>query len=261
MINNNILVKYKKDKDTYWGEKHGEYVYRINGSVYSNYTVGECDGLYNDLVKLPPCDATKIVAVALNFKGVAEVECDNYEPLIFLKGLNTLIYNDEPVYCPTDRDAWLEVELGLVIKKKCYNVKENIQDYILGYTLGNDITATNCFGRDHHLAISKSMDSFCPVGPYLIDGIDPFNITLVSRINGNIIQYSSIKDLIVNVYECVSYISKFMTLEPGDLILTGTPIGTGPKSRGLIKPGDTIEVEIANVLKLANPVLSLTDKK
>lgn len=253
-----ILVKYKKGDDIYWGEKKGDFVYRITGNVYGDYEICEMEGLYEELVKVPPCDPTKIVAIALNYKGVAQTSDDDYEPLIFLKGPNALVYDGDPVFCPSDKITWLEVELGLIIKKKCSNITYNeAKDYILGYTLGNDITAANIAGRDHHLARSKSMDSFCPVGPYLVEGIDPSDINLVSRINNEIIQNASTKDLVFDVYKCVSLISQLMTLYPGDLVLTGTPFGTGPGSRGLIKPGDTIEIEAVDIFKLTNKVVSI----
>jgi len=156
---------------------------------------------------------------------------DNY--IIYPEGVEKLDY---------------EAELGIVIKKITKNVsKQNAKDYILGYTCCNDVTARCIQKKDGQWTRAKSFDTFCPVGPVISTDIDPKNLDIELRLNGELKQKSNTKDMIFDVYEIVEFISSVMTLLPGDLILTGTPEGIGQ-----MKKGDTVEVKIREIGVLEN---------
>jgi 2-keto-4-pentenoate hydratase/2-oxohepta-3-ene-1,7-dioic acid hydratase in catechol pathway len=170
-----------------------------------------------------------------------------------------VVGNGDEIRYPTGlfKEAWIEVELAFMISKRASNVPAaEAKDYILGYTIANDITATNILGRDHHLARSKSLDSFCPIGPALVTDFEPKDVALISRINGKIIQSARTNERLFDDAACVSFISRALSLEPGDLILTGTPNGTGPGSFGVVRPGDEIALEIPGIGILRNRVVA-----
>ena len=128
---------------------------------------------------------------------------------------------------------------------------EDADEYILGYTCGNDITAENILGRDWHLARAKGLDTFCPLGPYLIKNIDTSDLRISSYINGKMTQDSRTSDRVLNDRESVALVSKYFTLIPGDIILTGTPEGA---TEAIVKPGDEVRIEIQNIGTLINKI-------
>jgi len=154
---------------------------------------------------------------------------------------------------------WHEVELAIVIRTQGKNIPiKEAGNYILGYTCGNDITCENILSRDWHLARSKGLDTFCPLGPFLVKNVSTDNLRLRSYINESITQESYTSDRIMNDMEIVSLISKYVTLFPGDVILTGTPAGA---TDAIISPGDTIKVEIENIGSLINYVRRNKEEK
>lgn len=202
-------------------------------------------------VFLPPCEARKVIALAYNYKGLVGKKNKYDEPLIFFKSLMGLIGHKAVVsYPPFAKKVWQEVELTVVIKKRCKNVSlKTAAQYVLGYTCGNDITCENILSRDWHLARSKGLDTFCPLGPFLVKGIDPDNLALSSYINGKTTQSSSTADMIISARQSVALVSKYFTLEPGDVILTGTPAGA---TDAVIRPGDTVTAKIESIGTLIN---------
>ena len=135
--------------------------------------------------------------------------------------------------------VWVEVELVVIIGKKCREISsDDAHNYILGYTIGSDITAQNILKRDWHLARSKAFDNFAPVGPYLVTEINPNGLSLRNLINNKEAQKGNTKDMIYDVNKLITLISSVMTLEPWDLIFTGTPA----KARdAIVKPGDSVK--------------------
>ncbi|HUP56334.1 MAG TPA: fumarylacetoacetate hydrolase family protein, partial [Bdellovibrionota bacterium] len=146
---------------------------------------------------------------------------------------------------------WVEVELAIVIGRRTRNARSEQQarEAIFAFTIGNDITASNIFGRDFHLARSKSLDGFCPIGPELVTGVDFENRPLRTRVNGVETQSSSTANRVLNSVQVVQLVSRLMTLEPGDVILTGTPPGARFHP---IRPGDRVELEIESLGVLRN---------
>ena len=198
---------------------------------------------------------SKIVAVGLNYHNHAkELGMKTpKEPIIFIKPETAVISNEENIIYPKQsKRVDYEAELALVIKKKCKNVKvKDATKYIKGYTCLNDVTARDIQFKDSQWTRAKSFDTFCPIGPKLVapDKIDPHNTKIKLFLNGKLKQNSSTKEFIFPIPKVISFISKVMTLNPGDIITTGTPPGIGP-----MKKGDTVEVKIEGIGTLRNYV-------
>lgn len=187
------------------------------------------------------------------------------EPVLFPKTLNCLISNNDPIIYPKflfnqrkyNRVDY-EVELAFIIKDRCkYVPKEDVYNHILGYTVFNDITARKMQAKDIVSKLpwfrSKSFDTFGPIGPRIVDTDeikDPHNLNINLKLNGEIKQSSNTKHLLFKIPELLEYISTILTLEPGDIIATGTPSGIGP-----MQPGDLIEATIEKIGTLVNNVV------
>lgn len=201
-------------------------------------------------MKLNP---TKIVCVGLNYKDhAAELKMPlPAEPVLFLKPPSALIFSGEAVvYPPQTRELHYEAELAIVIRDRCKNVSvEEAANHILGFTCGNDITARDLQRQDGQWTRAKSFDTFCALGPRIVKEVDPDNLRIKLLLNGRVKQDSSTANMIFSVDQLVSFVSQVMTLEPEDVILTGTPPGVGPMERG-----DTVAVEIAGIGRLENNV-------
>jgi 2-keto-4-pentenoate hydratase/2-oxohepta-3-ene-1,7-dioic acid hydratase in catechol pathway len=225
------------------------------------------DGLRNHLFfdPFPLADATllcpvapaKIICVGRNYRDHA-AELGNEvpkEPLLFLKPPSSLLGpSGNIVYPEQSTRVDYEGELGIVIGKTARNIGpgEDVRQYIRGYTIVNDVTARDLQKTDGQWTRAKGFDTFCPVGPLVTDEIDPIadGIVLETKLNGETKQQGNTRDFIFGIPELLRYISAFLTLEPGDLIPTGTPAGVGP-----VQPGDSIEVSIAGIGTLVNTVI------
>jgi len=209
---------------------------------------------------LAPVKPSKIICVGLNYHAHVSASQSATkapeEPMLFLKPSSAIIGpEDKIVYPKQSQRVDYEAELGIVIGKKAKNVDEqNVLEYILGYTCVNDVTARDLQKTDGQWGRAKGFDTFCPVGPWLIGGIDPGDLKIEGILNGIVKQSGKTSDMIFSVPFLVSYISSIMTLEPGDLISTGTPAGIEP-----MHPGDTIEVKIENIGTLKNFVVKSDD--
>jgi 2-keto-4-pentenoate hydratase/2-oxohepta-3-ene-1,7-dioic acid hydratase in catechol pathway len=218
-------------------------------------------------LQVAPCVPTpgKIIAVGLNYRrhaqetGAAIPET----PILFSKFNNTLAANCQSVSLPKVATQYdYEVELGVVIGRRAASVtEESALDYVLGYCTANDLSARDLQMRTSQWLLGKTLDGFCPVGPYLVtrDEVpDPQRLALHTWVNGELRQNSNTADMIFSVAEIVSYASRYMTLEPGDLIITGTPEGVilgMPQPRVWLKPGDEVTVEVEGLGKLVTPLV------
>jgi 2-keto-4-pentenoate hydratase/2-oxohepta-3-ene-1,7-dioic acid hydratase in catechol pathway len=219
-------------------------------------------------LELAPCvyQPGKIVAVGLNYRRHAqETGAPIPEtPILFSKFNNTLAANCQAVPLPTVASQYdYEVELGVVIGRKAANVSElHALEYVLGYCTANDLSARDLQMRTSQWLLGKTLDGFCPVGPYLVtrDEIpDPQKLALQTWVNGEQCQNSNTADMIFSVAEVISYASRYMTLDPGDLIITGTPEGVilgMPEPRAWLKPGDEVTVEVEGLGKLVTPLVA-----
>ncbi len=206
-------------------------------------------------ILLPPVIPSKIVCVGRNYRDHAK-ELGNEvpsEPLIFLKPPSALLSPGGVIQSPklSERVDY-EGELGVVIGKAARNIQpeEDIGRYIRGYTIVNDVTARDLQAKDGQWTRAKGFDTFCPVGPLVTDEIDlGGGLTIETRLNGQIRQQASTHDLIFPLSVLLQYITSVMTLQPGDLIATGTPAGVGP-----MLPGDQVTVSISGIGTLMNTV-------
>jgi 2-keto-4-pentenoate hydratase/2-oxohepta-3-ene-1,7-dioic acid hydratase in catechol pathway len=201
-----------------------------------------------------PFVPSKIVCVGRNYREHA-AELGNKmpdEPLLFLKAPSAIIASGEDIVLPgASQQVEHEGELGVVIGRIARNIPadEDPLSYVLGYTCVNDVTARDLQRKDVQFTRGKSFDTFCPVGPWIETDIDPGNVEVQTRLNGEVKQKGNTADIAFPVAFLIRYISEIMTLYPGDLIATGTPAGV---SR--MKPGDIVEVEVAGIGVLQNRV-------
>jgi len=201
-----------------------------------------------------PIRPSKIVCVGRNYREHA-AELGNKmpdEPLLFLKAPSAIILSGDEIVLPgASQQVEHEGELGVVIGRVARNIPsdEDPLSYVLGYTCVNDVTARDLQRKDVQFTRGKSFDTFCPVGPWIETDIDPSNVAVETRLNGEVKQKGNTADMAFPVAFLIRYISEIMTLYPGDLIATGTPAGV---SR--MKPGDIVEVEVAGIGILQNRV-------
>jgi 2-keto-4-pentenoate hydratase/2-oxohepta-3-ene-1,7-dioic acid hydratase in catechol pathway len=226
-------------------------LYWLEGHVFGNY---HCGMLIEEagLKFAPPVVPSKIIAIGLNYKDHAAEMNKGLpdEPLVFAKLPTSVIAADEPIRLPT----WAgridhEAEMAVVIGRRASGVKaERAMDYVLGLTCLNDVTARELQTKDVQYTRAKGFDTFSPIGPCIAVGVDPSNLAIEGWVNGDKRQSSNTNQLIFPVPELVEFVTRFCTLEPGDIITTGTPSGVGP-----LKPGDRVMVKLEGVGTLSNP--------
>jgi 2-keto-4-pentenoate hydratase/2-oxohepta-3-ene-1,7-dioic acid hydratase in catechol pathway len=209
---------------------------------------------------LAPVSPSKIVCIGRNYREHAK-ELNHpipSEPLIFLKPPSAVLAPGASILRPTSLSQRVdhEGELGVVIGKRCHGLREadDVRDFILGYTCVNDVTARDLQNKDGQWSRAKGFDTFCPVGPMVVSDLDPWKgIRVQTRVNGQIRQDGNTIDFLFTLDVIVRFISQVMTLQPGDVIATGTPAGVSP-----LNPGDTVAVTVEGVGTLSNPVADAT---
>ena len=250
------IVRYIGDTDAEYGILDGDIVQCVAGTPYTRLEPADSYHKLSDLKLLPPCTPSKIAAIGLNYRSHAEefkVHIPE-EPLLFLKPSTAVIGTEDSItYPPSSQRVDYEGELGVVIKAITRRVSaKEAPDYILGYTCVNDVTARDLQSKDKQWTRAKGFDTFAPIGPCIETELDPGNVPLETRLNGELKQKSNTNDLIFPIPELVSFVSHVMTLLPGDIISTGTTSGVGP-----MQPGDTVEVIIEPIGTLRNYVIRL----
>lgn len=246
-------MRFRKNGKNCCGVVSDDRVFLVDGDIFNKYRVSDISFKLSETAFLPPCNPSKIIAVGLNYKSHAEelgMKLPD-EPLIFLKPPTSVIgHKEEIIYPLMSERVDYEAELGVVIEKTCSACSaENAQDYIFGYTCFNDVTARDLQRKDVQFTRSKSFDTFAPIGPYIETELNLEAVVVESFLNGDKRQSTPLSDLIFPVNILVSFISKIMTLFPGDVIATGTPAGIGQ-----MVPGDGIEISISGIGKLSNRV-------
>ena len=223
----------------------------------ADFDNGEVVSFPLDSVRLlAPVSPSKIVCIGRNYREHAK-ELNHAiptEPLIFLKPPSAVIAPGEQILRPVALSQRVdhEGELGVVIGKTCKQLREgdDVKEYIVGYTCVNDVTARDLQNKDGQWSRAKGFDTFCPIGPFVISALDPWaGIRVQTRVNGELRQDGTTADFIFPLDVIVHYISQVMTLEPGDVIATGTPAGVSP-----LQAGDSVEVSVEGVGVLRNPV-------
>ncbi|HEX9680943.1 MAG TPA: fumarylacetoacetate hydrolase family protein [Anaerolineales bacterium] len=249
------LVRFRKNKRTQpaWGWVDGGRVGPLDGHPFHEYRRREAELPLEGVTLLPPVTPTKIVCLGRNYAAhAAEHGADVPEiPLIFLKPPSSVIGPGETIRLPPQSErVEHEAELAVVIGRQARWVPPaQSEDVILGYTIANDVTARDLQTRDGQWTRAKGFDTFCPLGPWIETRLDPSDVVVTCSVNGQMRQMASTRDLVFPVPQLVAFVSSVMTLEPGDLILTGTPAGVGP-----LLDGDEVTVEIEGLGTLTNPV-------
>ncbi len=250
-----IIIRFQTPAGPEFGIVEDEMVYRAEGGYNLGFLRAEAVGKLSQLTLLSPCQVTKIVAVGRNYAAHAAEHGDEVpsEPLIFLKPPSAVIGPNEPIVCPPQSaQVEHEAELAVVIGRRARRVTAaDAWDYVLGYTCANDVTARDLQRSDGQWSRAKGFDTFAPLGPWIVTDVDPADLTVACRVNGQMKQQASTTDMVFKIPQLIEYITAAMTLEPGDVVLTGTPEGVSP-----IRPGDHVEVEVEGIGVLHNPVVA-----
>lgn len=250
------MVRIDDHGDSVWALLENDQVYRLEGHPYGGNTRGAHVGTLKTVALLPPVCPTKIICVGRNYVAHAAehgVEVPA-EPLLFLKPPSSVIGPEDAIVVPTlSQRVEHEAELAVVIGKRCRNVTaETAWDYVLGITCSNDVTARDLQRKDGQWTRGKGFDTFCPVGPWIVTGLreaDIADLGVVCRVNDEVRQEGRTSQMVFSASTLIAYAASVMTLEPGDILLTGTPAGVG-----LLTPGDVVEVDIENIGVLRNAV-------
>lgn len=244
------------------GEIHNGWVLEnrvglVEGSPLGEFSRQEVDRDLEGLKLLPPVVPGKIICIGRNY--VAHAKEQNLEvpevPLIFLKPPTALIGSGGTIIRPPQSEqVEHEAELVIVIGRRGRWIQaEEAHQHILGYTVGNDVTARDLQWRDDQWTRAKGFDTFCPLGPWLETEFDPADAMVSCHVNGELRQMGSTRDMVFSTRQLIAYISSVMTLEPGDAIFTGTPAGVGP-----LLAGDVVEASVEGLGVLRNPVANET---
>lgn len=249
-------VRFKKNNCEHAGFLAETALHAVEGEIYTGdwRKTGEVFHL-SEVELLAPCRPTKVVCIGLNYRDHAEEMGEDLpaEPILFLKPPSAVIGTGQFILYP----EWIgrmdyEAELAVVLGKRGKNIAAGeAAEYIFGYTCGNDITARQLQKKDGQWSRAKSFDTFCPLGPWIATGIDVSALEITLSVNGELKQQSSTNQLVADPAQLVAFVSRVMTLEAGDVILTGTPSGVGP-----LKPGDSVTVRIEGIGELTNTVVA-----
>lgn len=247
------LVRFQAGDRTACGILEGDHVTEVEGVFFSDLTRLKTRHALSGVRLLAPCAPSKVVAVGLNYRDHARelgLPVPN-EPILFLKPPTAVIGPGDAIRMPPGAGRIdYEAELGVVLRTRTRTITpDEAGEHILGYTCANDVTARDLQKRDVQWTRAKSFDTFCPVGPWIETDAVPGNLLVEAYLNGERRQSSRTRQFVFTVPYLVSFISRVMTLEPGDLIITGTPPGIGP-----MQAGDEIEVRIEGIGSLKNPV-------
>jgi 2-keto-4-pentenoate hydratase/2-oxohepta-3-ene-1,7-dioic acid hydratase in catechol pathway len=254
-MRNTKVVRYQVSGQAAYGVIEDGVVHSLKAGPWDRLSPGPAVASLDDLGLLAPCQPTKIVAVGLNYAAHAAEAGHEIpaEPLFFLKPPSTVVGPGAEIVYPAHLSHWVEheAELAVVIGRRAQRVRpEQALDYVLGYTCANDVTARDLQRRDNQWTRSKSFDTFCPLGPWIVTGLDVSDLAVRCSVNGELRQAGRTQDLFFSVDLLIAHASAVMTLEPGDVVLTGTPAGVGP-----LLPGDRVSVEIDDIGVLENEVV------
>ncbi len=243
-------VRYEQNGAISWGELQGDTIHQLSDAPYLNGTHTGQTVAKSAVTMKAPVDPELVVMTALNFRSHLTGEPAEY-PGLFIVPASSIIGPDEAMIIPSDTSSFhYEAEAIVVIGKRADNVSvEDASDYIFGTTAGNDGSARDWQGADLQWARAKGSKTFNSVGPVLVTGVDYNNVKIEGRLNGEVRQGENTSDMLFNFDYMVSYISRYFTLEPGDIVWSGT-MG---RTRELV-PGDVYEVEVEGVGILRTPM-------
>jgi 2-keto-4-pentenoate hydratase/2-oxohepta-3-ene-1,7-dioic acid hydratase in catechol pathway len=244
-------VRYQRHGCVAYGLLRQDRVHELKGCAFKGFEETGQSYALEEVRLLVPCTPSKILAVGLNYASHVGDRPKPTQPEIFLVPVSALLEPEGSIVIPVEtRQCEYEGELVVVMGKEAKNVSEDqVRHHIFGVTCGNDVSARDWQKNDLQWWRAKGCDTFAPLGPVIVQGLDYNDLLLTSRLNGVVKQQQRTSDLIFNVHHIVSFISRFMTLNPGDVIYTGTPGKTSPMTSG-----DTVEVEIEGIGVLRNRI-------
>jgi 2-keto-4-pentenoate hydratase/2-oxohepta-3-ene-1,7-dioic acid hydratase in catechol pathway len=255
------IVRYQNDNDKiYYGIVDDNEILQLS-SNFTEIVNNELkfDGVrakFSDVKILEPVSPSKVVNFGWTYAGHAKEtggKPNLKEPFLFLKPKSALIPNEGNIILPSNElteQVEMEGEVALVIGKRGKNIKEeDALDYVFGCTIFNDVTARDLTKTDPQFTRGKGFDTFGPLGPWIVTGVDPSNLRIVTTLNGEVVQDGNTNQMSLSIPYLISWVSKIMTLEPGDILATGSPSGSCP-----MKSGDVVSVEVEKIGKLSNYV-------
>jgi 2-keto-4-pentenoate hydratase/2-oxohepta-3-ene-1,7-dioic acid hydratase in catechol pathway len=248
-----LIARYESEEKASYGIVVGQEVFEYTGDPFDPQSAkqGERVGTLNEVRLLAPVIPGKILAIGKNYAAHAAEFGGGVppEPLVFMKPPSAVVGpGDEIEILPEMGRVDYEAELVVVIGRRGRFVKpENAFDYVLGYTCANDVTERDYQKSDGQWTRAKGFDTFCPLGPWINTELDPSDVMVTCRLNGEVKQSASTINMVYDVPHLIAHLSRVMTLEPGDIIMTGTPEGVGR-----IAPGDEVEVEVEGIGVLKN---------
>jgi 2-keto-4-pentenoate hydratase/2-oxohepta-3-ene-1,7-dioic acid hydratase in catechol pathway len=249
-------VRFEENLEVKFGVLEGETITQLDGDFLTG-TANKLDKTFSksEVKLLAPVNPGKIIAIGLNYAMHAEESGKPVpeEPMMFMVSPSAVIADGEDIILPNlENRIDYEAEIAVVIGKEAKKVKrEEALSYVLGYTINNDVSNRNLQKKDGQFTRAKSFDTFKPLGPVIETDINPNNVGIKLTVNGEVRQDSNTNDLIHDIESLIVKVTEVMTLNPGDVIITGTPSGVGP-----LKPGDEVVVEIEGIGTLTNKVKS-----
>ncbi|MCE9625984.1 MAG: fumarylacetoacetate hydrolase family protein [Deltaproteobacteria bacterium] len=248
------LIRFEREEKINFGIIQGDKVQALRGPPTEPLHLEELWPL-GEVTLLAPILPSKIIAVGLNYRGHAKelsLKTTSDEPLIFLKPPSALNGPEQPILLPEmSQRVDFEGELAVVLGQRAKNLSEaEASKAILGYSCFNDVTARDLQFKDVQFTRAKAFDTFACLGPWIETELDPKDLKIETRVNGEVKQSARTSEMVFSVPRILSFISRIMTLEAGDVVITGTPSGVGP-----LENGDTVEVTIEGIGTLSNPVL------
>jgi 2-keto-4-pentenoate hydratase/2-oxohepta-3-ene-1,7-dioic acid hydratase in catechol pathway len=248
------FVRYQYQSVTpQWGWLYEDRIGLLEGDLFGEYRRREAEIPLEMVRLMAPVLPQKIICLGRNYAEHArEQGADLPEtPLIFLKPPSAIIGPHEPIVLPPQsQQVEHEAELAVIMGRRGRWISPTqAWDYVLGYTIANDVTARDLQRRDGQWTRGKGFDTFCPLGPWIETEFDPADALITCRVNGEVRQMATTRDLLFDIPQLIAFISSVMTLEPGDVILTGTPAGVSA-----LQAGDSVSIEIEGLGELRNPV-------
>lgn len=251
------FVRFKNNNEVSYGYLEGDKIIQLESDfiIDNRFIKTGKEFERSEVTLLSPVQPGQVIAIGLNYVKHAEESGKEVpeEPMMFMVSPTAVIGDGETIQLPTEKHRIdFEAELAIVIGKEAYKLSEKeALDYVFGYTINNDVSDRDLQKKDGQFTRAKSFKTFKPLGPSIETNIDPNNVAIKLSVNGEMKQDSNTNDLIHNIEKVLAHVTDVISLQPGDVILTGTPSGVGP-----LQDGDLVEIEIEGIGKLSNKVIS-----